>query len=116
MSAKTAKTENAFADEQLAIEIRRTKAEVPPEQKTYGLALSGGGIRSATFCLGMVRALAKKGELKKYDYLSTVSGGGYFGGMLGRLYDDQHNALAVEKGLASDRSILLSWLRKMAAI
>jgi predicted acylesterase/phospholipase RssA len=32
---------------------------------TVGLALSGGGIRSATFCLGLVRALAKKGLLKK---------------------------------------------------
>ncbi len=42
-----------------------------------GFALSGGGIRSATFSLGVMQALAHRGLLKKFDYLSTVSGGGY---------------------------------------
>src|SRR6266576_3104677 len=41
-----------------------------------GLALSGGGIRSASFCLGALQALDKAGVLKNVDYLSTVSGGG----------------------------------------
>ncbi len=44
-----------------------------------GLALSGGGIRSATFSLGVMQALAHRGLLKQFDYLSTVSGGGYIG-------------------------------------
>ncbi|MDH4122280.1 MAG: patatin-like phospholipase family protein [Deltaproteobacteria bacterium] len=44
-----------------------------------GLAFSGGGIRSATFCLGAAQAMARAGLLKKFDYLSTVSGGGYIG-------------------------------------
>jgi predicted acylesterase/phospholipase RssA len=44
-----------------------------------GLALSGGGIRSATFSLGVLQALAKEDVLKNVDYLSTVSGGGYIG-------------------------------------
>ena len=47
-----------------------------------GLALSGGGIRSAVFCLGVIQALAKNGVLKNFDYLSTVSGGGYIGSSL----------------------------------
>jgi len=47
-----------------------------------GLALSGGGIRSATFCLGIVQVLVRKGLLPQFDYLSTVSGGGYFGSFL----------------------------------
>jgi hypothetical protein len=47
-----------------------------------GLALSGGGIRSAVFCLGALQALAKHGILEKFDYLSTVSGGGYIGASL----------------------------------
>jgi hypothetical protein len=34
-----------------------------------GLALSGGGIRSASFCLGALQALDKAGVLKKIDYL-----------------------------------------------
>jgi hypothetical protein len=44
-----------------------------------GLAFSGGGIRSATFNLGILQGLAKLGLLRKFNYLSTVSGGGYIG-------------------------------------
>jgi predicted acylesterase/phospholipase RssA len=44
-----------------------------------GLALSGGGVRSASFCLGALQALNQAGVLKNVDYLSTVSGGGYVG-------------------------------------
>ena len=47
-----------------------------------GLALSGGGIRSATFNLGLLQGLAKYGVLPTIDYLSMVSGGGYIGGWL----------------------------------
>lgn len=46
------------------------------------LCLSGGGIRSATFALGVLQGLARRGLLDKFDYLSTVSGGGYVGGWL----------------------------------
>ena len=65
--------------------------EVKPEQFTperaldlhlAGLALSGGGIRSATFNLGLLQALADQGVLAQVDYLSTVSGGGYIGASL----------------------------------
>lgn len=47
-----------------------------------GLAISGGGIRSATFGLGVMQALVSGGVLQKLDYLSTVSGGGYIGSAL----------------------------------
>ena len=46
------------------------------------LCLSGGGIRSATFGLGILQELARQNLLDKFDYLSTVSGGGYLGGWL----------------------------------
>ena len=49
------------------------------DARLFGLALSGGGIRSATFNLGVIQALAKLGLLRYVDYLSTVSGGGYIG-------------------------------------
>lgn len=42
-----------------------------------GLCLSGGGIRSATFNLGILQGLAELDVLKCFDYLSSVSGGGY---------------------------------------
>lgn len=46
------------------------------------LAISGGGIRSATFALGVLAALARRNLLYQFDYLSTVSGGGYLGSFL----------------------------------
>jgi len=47
-----------------------------------GLALSGGGIRSASYCLGVIQSLAYRRALPNIDYLSTVSGGGYIGASL----------------------------------
>ncbi|WP_315786715.1 MULTISPECIES: patatin-like phospholipase family protein [unclassified Bradyrhizobium] len=47
-----------------------------------GIGLSGGGIRSATFSLGALQALVAHGLLAKFDYISTVSGGGYIGSSL----------------------------------
>jgi hypothetical protein len=50
--------------------------------------ISGGGIRSASFALGVIQGLAKLGGkakdsiLNQIDYLSTVSGGGYIGSWL----------------------------------
>ncbi|MCE7066964.1 patatin-like phospholipase family protein [Dyadobacter sp. CY326] len=49
------------------------------EMRLTGLSFSGGGIRSATFNLGVLQKLAEKGILEHIDYLSTVSGGGYIG-------------------------------------
>lgn len=50
--------------------------------RPLGLAFSGGGIRSATFNLGVLQGLAEMGLLPYIDYLSTVSGGGYIGSWL----------------------------------
>ncbi|MDA8450741.1 hypothetical protein M5C97_11170 [Acidovorax sp. NCPPB 3859] len=63
----------------------------------WGLALSGGGIRSATFCLGLLRSLAASGLLLRFDVLSTVSGGGYIGGMVGRLFDRARAGAGAQK-------------------
>jgi hypothetical protein len=46
------------------------------------LCISGGGIRSATFALGILQGLARCKLMDKFDYMSTVSGGGYIGGWL----------------------------------
>ncbi|WP_375391842.1 hypothetical protein [uncultured Sphingomonas sp.] len=51
-----------------------------------GLALSGGGIRSATFSLGVLQALARADRLAAIDILSTVSGGSYVGCFLRSLF------------------------------
>src|SRR5215831_13140892 len=74
--------------ERQAISDRRAAAGLDPDdsQMPIGLACSGGGIRSATVCLGVFQALARARLLKRIDFLSTVSGGGYAGTFLGHLY------------------------------
>ncbi|HET6942845.1 MAG TPA: patatin-like phospholipase family protein [Sphingomicrobium sp.] len=63
-----------------------TGSEPPPG--LVGLALSGGGIRSATFSLGLIQALARsdRGAFARVDIVSTVSGGGYVGCFLRSLF------------------------------
>lgn len=87
-----------------------------------GLALSGGGIRSATFGLGVLQALAMRKRLASFDYLSTVSGGGYIGSWLSAwIYrsglDEVQNQLALTGSGASQvpRSLEppeVTWLRR----
>src|SRR5262245_13067443 len=48
-------------------------------ERRIALCFSGGGIRSATFGLGVLQALARHVSLNRFHYLSTVSGGGYLG-------------------------------------
>jgi hypothetical protein len=64
---------------QLEAIYARIHAEQPERS---ALCLSGGGIRSAIFGLGILQGLAKHRLLCAFDYLSTVSGGGYVGGWL----------------------------------
>ncbi len=52
------------------------------KEKRSALCISGGGIRSATFGLGVLQGLARCELLDRFHYLSTVSGGGYIGGWL----------------------------------
>jgi hypothetical protein len=47
-----------------------------------GISFSGGGIRSAAFCLGAYQALSRQGLFQRARYLSAVSGGSYIAGAL----------------------------------
>ncbi|HEV7401325.1 MAG TPA: patatin-like phospholipase family protein [Chthoniobacteraceae bacterium] len=92
--------------------------ELPPD--TVGLALSGGGIRCASFSLGVLGALAKKRRLRFVDILSSVSGGGYAGTFLGRLATrenirvDPQPCARLEEIVANDNSPQMRWLRSHA--
>lgn len=101
-------------DERAAILRRRRRAGFGNAQArqlpTVGLALSGGGVRSATFGLGLLRGLAAQGLLARMDYLSTISGGGYVGAMLGRLVGAL-GLKAAQQVLAAGSSPVLDWLR-----
>lgn len=79
-----------------------------------GVAFSGGGIRSATLALGVTQRLVEEGVLQyrrgedraadpqppsvlsAVDYLSTVSGGGYFGSFLSTFLNDSSDAVGVD--------------------
>lgn len=69
----------------------RTWQEKCLDRKLSAVAISGGGIRSATFALGVLQGLVEKGLLQKADYLSTVSGGGYIGSWLQALLYRQNS-------------------------
>jgi hypothetical protein len=73
------------------------------DQHLAGLALSGGGIRSATFALGVLQGLASLKLLSRFDYLSTVSGGGYIGSWLAAWVKREGRFLEVEDQLAPSR-------------
>ena len=65
----------------------KSSSKVQPVSDAVGLCFSGGGIRACTFAMGVTQRLAKQGVLKDVDYLSTVSGGGYFGTFLSSYMD-----------------------------
>jgi hypothetical protein len=83
------------------VELRKQFNRSLNKLNRSALCLSGGGIRSATFCLGVIQALAahdvtaarlsaaancakesRNSLLGRFQFLSTVSGGGYIGSWL----------------------------------
>lgn len=64
-----------------------------------GLAISGGGIRSATFALGVTKVLASHGVLKDVDVMSTVSGGGYLGSFISSVLNDSDAQVGLKPGM-----------------
>lgn len=81
---KTLKYTQVIEEEDQRLRERRERlfdkafADSLPDNK-FGIALSGGGIRSATINLGLLKTLNKYNILEHADYISTVSGGGYTG-------------------------------------
>ena len=119
--------QDAVAAEAAAVRACRAVAGVAKDaapasklpEDTVGLALSGGGIRSATFCLGVLQALAACRRLGDIDFMSTVSGGGFAGGFLGRLFtrlggDVRDKVARIEAILTNANSSEIWWLRKNA--
>src|SRR5271157_212471 len=119
--------EQVLREELRCVNGSRPKRNVGSEahaDNLTGLAFSGGGIRSATFNLWILQALAEKGLLRQFDYLSTVSGGGYIGSWLAALthrftkefnvkFDEVEKALCPSKYEPDRRSEpgVLHWLR-----
>lgn len=127
-SANPASPERAGADEREA-RARDAETQAAYRRAVHGLGgdgqtalcLSGGGIRSAAFALGVVQALARRGLLSKTHYLSTVSGGGYTGGWLtawahreaerGKPFAALEREIGRRAPYAAKEAEPLSWLR-----
>jgi hypothetical protein len=98
---------------------------LPDDQSRTALCISGGGIRTATFALGVMQRLASFGLMTKFHFLSTISGGGYIGSWLSSFVRrDPGGMAAVEAGMrgapAAQRDPLapeiepLRWLRRFS--
>lgn len=89
------------SEEHARVRARRGNVGVDPEAPMLGVALSGGGIRSATVSLGVFQYLAQEERrvrdetalpenrrhvISRIDYVSSVSGGGYFATFFGSLF------------------------------
>jgi hypothetical protein len=120
-------TAAALSEELNEIERRRAAAGLGNNQSAYAsgetpehraiglnltaLCLSGGGIRSAAFSLGVLQSLARMRLLNKFDYLSTVSGGGFIGGWLQVLIEESEDIEKAQDKLATNRGLPLHRLR-----
>ncbi|MEL6590557.1 MAG: patatin-like phospholipase family protein, partial [Bacteroidota bacterium] len=60
-------------------------------QDLWGIAFSGGGIRSATLSLGMIQKLITEDYFNRFDYMSSVSVGGYMASCLSSLMNNETN-------------------------
>ena len=81
------------------------------DQDLSAVCVSGGGIRSATFGLGIIQALAAHNLLRHVDYLSTVSGGGYLGSWLSA-WIRVEQLKAVETEACADKHISIESYKK----
>jgi|GEM_PF-5551866 len=116
------------------------KDESRAAAELVGISLSGGGIRSATFSLGVLQGLARCGLFKHLDYLSSTGGGAFVAGWLlqwikqcgyndveKRLWDTANRGDAPEiqglrqssvfpsrRGFSASSNQLLNWLRNVA--
>ena len=108
------------------VQERRKNAGIPGRSFTppigmisndyVGFAISGQGIASAIFQLGLFQTLARTRLLPQIDILSTVSGGSYIGAFVGRLFTRaelaQHPSEEVCASIESPQSAEVEWLRQ----
>lgn len=100
------------------LKVKLPKADNPSKETLIGISISGGGVRSATLGLGMLQSFIKSGIFRFFDYMSTVSGGGYIGATLSSImskepdYEDAEGLVKIRNkkydvadiGLSADTS------------
>ena len=90
------------ANQDLLELVYKSIHDLPARSRPTALCLSGGGIRSATFSLGVLQGLARLDWLDKFRYLSSVSGGGYIASWLSALRRQPGADLANVKVMLAD--------------
>ncbi|MGI9471313.1 MAG: patatin-like phospholipase family protein, partial [Rubripirellula sp.] len=110
MSSEAKQAAEVIAEERHEIRRRRavhrtetSSTDVERDPDLSGIALSGGGIRAAAFSLGFVQSMYSAGRLKAFDYLSTVSGGGYAGGLISSTIARQNSRIDWERNGTDER-------------
>ena len=96
------------------LQKRRQQVGVNPDAPTIGVSFSGGGIRSASFHLGVLQALNQSNLLDKVDYLSSVSGGGYIASWFSWIraqIPTSNNQHFRNLQVASGRGSVIDWVR-----
>jgi predicted acylesterase/phospholipase RssA len=114
-------SDSKATEARLVFDAERAKVGLPastaPEQPvSIGIALSGGGIRSATFCLGVLQSFAERKLLPLVHYLSSVSGGGFVASFVHRLIketpENWNDALTPKHDSSTDANPQISHLRR----
>ncbi|MEL7529937.1 MAG: hypothetical protein AAFN10_01440, partial [Bacteroidota bacterium] len=122
------RSENIYLAQRRALYDQQHPADTPGQlQELWGIAFSGGGIRSATLCLGVIQKLIVADCFKKFDYMSSVSGGGYMAACFNSLMNNETDTFFVPKryqgsaerekipGLSADTSPLVRLIETRAA-
>jgi predicted acylesterase/phospholipase RssA len=98
--------------------VRKSAGSSNGGNEYVGLAMSGGGVRSAIFQVGVLQALATAHYLPQIDYISAVSGGGYACAWLVKWLKSSGDYSHVLESLASPfprrQSERITWLRDTA--
>ena len=102
-------------DDDTALGLTFHALDHPATEDLAALCLSGGGIRSASFGLGVLQGLACCGLLGRFHYLSTVSGGGYIGSWLSawRSIEDDSTVIGALKTVGREPPQIKGWMDKL---
>lgn len=83
-----------------------------PKRPAFGVALSGGGIRSAALSLGILQEIDRCGLFPAIDYLSTVSGGGYIGGAITYILQSRAGVAETSSKQPTKKELLVQFARR----
>ncbi len=90
----TANIKDVYAMEEQYLEQRRKVNKISPEEAedTWGICISSGGVRSSILSLGFIQSLIKHNFFRRFDYISTLGGGGFIAGCLTSLLTGSKSA------------------------